>query len=94
MENSAKPEEPIIVDANSVVTFHQGIISENNSLSILVTVRKNQDGSHQLVQLCPSFKPGMTYQIFKDEKIVGIKDPEIDIYFNPSTCDVWLHVLL
>ena len=30
----------------------------------------------------------MSHQIFEEEKIVGVKNPHIDIYFNPSTCDV------
>ena len=51
---------------------------------------EHEDGSRRLVQLCPSFKPGMTHQVFEDERIVGIKDPHVDIYFNPSTCDVWM----
>ena len=52
-------------------------------------MQKNPDGSLKMVQLCPDFHPGMSHQIFKDEKIVGVKNPEIDIYFNPLSCDVF-----
>lgn len=44
-----------------------------------------------MIQLCPDFHPGMSHQIFEDEKIVGVKNPQIDIYFNPLSCDVWAH---
>ena len=54
-----------------------------------MTAVECEDGSRRLVQVCSSFKPGMTHQVFEDEKIVGIPDPHVDIYFNPSTCDVW-----
>lgn len=58
----------------------------------IVSVTKGDNGENHLLQICPTFKPGMSHQVFEDEKIVGIKDPQIDIYFNPSTCDVLIHV--
>lgn len=54
----------------------------------VVTTATDEHGNQRLLQVCPSFHPGMSHQIFKDEKIVGVKDPQIDIYFNPATCDV------
>ena len=58
----------------------------------IVSITKGDNGENHLLQICPTFKPGMSHQVFEDEKIVGIKDPQIDIYFNPSTCDVLIHV--
>lgn len=59
-----------------------------NYLILLVTVVPGGDGKEHLLQICPSFNPGMTHQVFEDEKIVGVKNPQVDIYFNPATCDV------
>lgn len=59
-----------------------------SGLCDVVTVVETEPGKRQLLQLCPTFNPGMSYQIFEEEKIVGVKNPHIDIYFNPSTCDV------
>ena len=69
-------EAPIEYNANEVVFFHE------------VSTTKGDNGEDRLLQICPTFQPGMSHQVFEDEKIVGIKDPQIDIYFNPSTCDV------
>ena len=55
---------------------------------IVVTVIELENGTKRLVQLCPEFKPGMTHQIFENEKITGVQNPHVDIYFNPSTGDV------
>lgn len=57
----------------------------------IVSITKGDNGENRLLQICPTFQPGMSHQVFEDEKIVGIKDPQIDIYFNPSTCDVYIH---
>lgn len=54
----------------------------------IVTIIEKENGQKHLLQLCPTFHPGMSHQIFCDEKITGVKNPHIDIYFNPSTCDV------
>lgn len=75
------------IDANECVQFHQGSFL-HWYLSALVTVIELENGTKRLVQLCPDFKPGMTHQIFENEKIIGVKDPHVDIYFNPSTGDV------
>ena len=54
----------------------------------VVTVIEKEDGKKHLLHLCPTFHPGMSHQIFEGEKITGVKNPHIDIFFNPSTCDV------
>lgn len=75
------------MNANECVVFHQGLLFCWIT-DTLVTVTESEDGNKRLVQLCPEFKPGMTHQVFENEKIIGIEDPHVDIYFNPSSCDV------
>ena len=73
----------IFIKVHFFLQFYNCII-----ILCIVSAFTGEEGKLQLLQLLPVFHPGMTHQVFKDEKIVGVKDPRVDIYFNPATCDV------
>lgn len=87
LNTNDEQKEEMEYDANSCVSFHQGF-SFVPLLIPVVTVMENETGEKRLVSLSPAFQPGMTHQVFTDEKITGVENPHIDIYFNPATCDV------